>query len=51
MNEVFVMLSGDSSWYANSTNISFFQNGVGGVAFSNVTVSEGLYDAWPDRQS
>nr|AHC54391.1 fructosyltransferase [Aspergillus niger] len=39
------------SWYANSTNISFFHNGVGGVAFSNVTVSEGLYDAWPDRQS
>ncbi|RAK98521.1 glycoside hydrolase family 32 protein [Aspergillus ibericus CBS 121593] len=37
------------SWYANSTGISFFQNGVGEVKFENVTVSEGLYDAWPDR--
>ena len=37
------------SWYANSTGISFFQNGEGEVKFENVTLSEGLYDAWPDR--
>ncbi|KAE8350773.1 glycosyl hydrolase [Aspergillus coremiiformis] len=36
-------------WYANSTGISFFHNGVGEVLFSNMTVYDGLYDAYPDR--
>ncbi|KAF4761047.1 hypothetical protein N7455_003109 [Penicillium solitum] len=38
------------SWYANSTDINFFHNGVGEATFSNVTVFEGLYDAWPQRK-
>ncbi|PYH88239.1 extracellular invertase [Aspergillus ellipticus CBS 707.79] len=37
------------SWYANSTEIRFLHNGVGQATFSNVTVSEGLYNAWPER--
>ncbi|PWY75232.1 extracellular invertase [Aspergillus sclerotioniger CBS 115572] len=37
------------SWYANSTGIDFFQSGEGEVRFENVMVSEGLFDAWPDR--
>ncbi|KAJ5615348.1 hypothetical protein N7537_000462 [Penicillium hordei] len=38
------------SWYANSTDINFFHNGVGEATFGNVTVFEGLYDAWPQRK-
>ena len=38
-----------SSWYNASREIRFFQAGKGGVTFSNVTVYEGLYNAWPDR--
>ncbi|KAF5026128.1 hypothetical protein F66182_1776 [Fusarium sp. NRRL 66182] len=38
------------SWYADSTNIRFFHSGSGDVTFSNVTVYEGLTDAWPDRK-
>ncbi|CAG8250260.1 unnamed protein product [Penicillium salamii] len=38
------------SWYSNSTGISFFHNGVGEATFSNVTIFEGLYDAWPERK-
>ncbi|KAE8396353.1 glycosyl hydrolase [Aspergillus alliaceus] len=37
------------SWYQNSTDIKFFHNGAGEVTFSNVTVSEGLFEAWPER--
>ncbi|CAI7609362.1 unnamed protein product [Penicillium glandicola] len=37
------------SWYTNSTEIKFFHNGVGGVTFEDVTVFEGLYNAWPQR--
>jgi hypothetical protein len=37
------------SWYQNSTEIKFFQNGEGEVTFSNVNVSEGLFEAWPER--
>jgi len=36
-------------WYANSTGISYFVEGGEQVAFSNVTVYEGLTDAWPER--
>ncbi|KAI2729285.1 CAZyme family GH32 [Penicillium roqueforti] len=38
------------SWYANSTKINFFHNGVGEATFEDVTVFEGLYDAWPQRK-
>ena len=37
------------SWYTNSTGISFIHNGVGEATFSDVTIFEGLYDAWPQR--
>ncbi|KAI6087328.1 glycoside hydrolase family 32 protein [Hypoxylon rubiginosum] len=37
------------SWYASSREIRFFQEGDGEVTFGDVTVHEGLYDAWPDR--
>ncbi|KAL4778174.1 glycosyl hydrolase [Aspergillus varians] len=37
------------SWYSNSTGISFFHNGASKATFGNVTVFEGLYDAWPQR--
>ncbi|KAJ5488010.1 hypothetical protein N7530_002310 [Penicillium desertorum] len=38
------------SWYANSTEIKFFHNGEGEATFGDVTVFEGLYDAWPQRK-
>jgi hypothetical protein len=38
------------SWYANSTDIKFFHNGEGEATFGDVTVFEGLYDAWPQRK-
>lgn len=41
----------NSSWYASSTEIRFFQDGTGNVTYSDVAVSEGLYDAWPARSS
>lgn len=37
------------SWYADSREIRFFQEGEGSVVFGDVQVYEGLYDAWPDR--
>ncbi|KAI1045462.1 hypothetical protein LB505_006302 [Fusarium chuoi] len=37
------------SWYADSTDIRFFHQGSGEVSFSNVTIYEGLADAWPER--
>lgn len=37
------------SWYDSSREIRFFQDGSGEVTFGNVTVYEGLYDAWPGR--
>ncbi|KAI3607555.1 extracellular invertase [Moniliophthora roreri] len=36
-------------WYNSSKGISFFGEGEGVVSFRNVTVYEGLVDAWPDR--
>ena len=39
----------NSSWYANSTEIRFFQEGDGDVQFGPVEVHEGLFDAWPER--
>lgn len=38
-----------SSWYANSTEIRFFHDGEGETSFSNIQVSDGLYDAYPER--
>ncbi|KAE8352513.1 extracellular invertase [Aspergillus coremiiformis] len=37
------------SWYQNSTGINFFHEGAGEVTFNNVSVSEGLFEAWPER--
>ncbi|KAI1762250.1 glycoside hydrolase family 32 protein [Hypoxylon sp. FL1150] len=37
------------SWYAASREIRFFHDGDGEVTFGDVTVHEGLYDAWPER--
>ncbi|KZF22265.1 glycoside hydrolase family 32 protein [Xylona heveae TC161] len=48
-NGRFALSTWARSWYANSTDISFFHNGVKDVTFGDVTVSEGLYDAWPAR--
>ncbi|KAH9830383.1 glycoside hydrolase family 32 protein [Teratosphaeria destructans] len=39
----------DWSWYAESTQLAFFHGGSVGVEFGNVTVWEGLVDAWPAR--
>ncbi|ODM19412.1 hypothetical protein SI65_04396 [Aspergillus cristatus] len=36
-------------WYADSTEIRFFHNGEGEVSFSNIRVTDGLYDAYPER--
>ncbi|OGE54969.1 hypothetical protein PENARI_c005G11792 [Penicillium arizonense] len=49
-NGRFALSTWARSWYANSTDISFFHNGVGEVTFGNVTVFEGLYNAWPQRK-
>ncbi|KAJ5774891.1 Concanavalin A-like lectin/glucanases superfamily [Penicillium paradoxum] len=48
-NGRFALSTWTRSWYANSTDIHFFHNGEGEVTFENVTVVEGLYDAWPKR--
>ncbi|KAF4124541.1 beta-fructofuranosidase [Geosmithia morbida] len=50
-NERFGLSTWARSWYANSTDIRFFQDGSGSVTFSDVEVYEGLYDAWPDRKA
>jgi hypothetical protein len=39
-----------SSWYVDSTDIRFFHSGSGEVTFSNVTIHEGLAEAWPERK-
>ncbi|KAJ5385404.1 Concanavalin A-like lectin/glucanases superfamily [Penicillium concentricum] len=49
-NGRFALSTWARSWYANSTEINFFHNGVGEVTFGDVTVFEGLYDAWPHRR-
>ncbi|OTA60723.1 glycoside hydrolase family 32 protein [Hypoxylon sp. EC38] len=50
-NGRFALSTWARSWYASSKEIRFFQEGNGEVTFGNVTVYEGLYDAWPDRTS
>ncbi|KAF2767628.1 Arabinanase/levansucrase/invertase [Teratosphaeria nubilosa] len=48
-NERFVLSTWVWSWYAESTQLAFFHEGSVGVEFGNVTVWEGLVDAWPAR--
>ncbi|PLB53318.1 extracellular invertase [Aspergillus steynii IBT 23096] len=49
-NGRFALSTWARSWYAKSTGIKFLHNGVGQVQFSDVSVSEGLFEAWPERQ-
>ncbi|CAG8092927.1 unnamed protein product [Penicillium nalgiovense] len=48
-NNRFVVSTWVRPWYANSTEIRFFQNGEGEASFSNIRVADGLYDAYPER--
>jgi beta-fructofuranosidase len=47
-NDRFAMSTWVRSWYEDSTDISFYVEG-GGATFSDVTIYEGLVDAWPQR--
>ncbi|KAJ5435420.1 Concanavalin A-like lectin/glucanases superfamily [Penicillium cf. griseofulvum] len=49
-NGRFALSTWARSWYANSTEINFFHNGVREATFGDVAVFEGLYDAWPQRK-
>ncbi|KAG8163132.1 hypothetical protein KVR01_007610 [Diaporthe batatas] len=49
-NERFGLASQIKPWYANSTNISFLHDGEGKATFSDVTIHEGLIDAFPNRK-
>ncbi|OTB01346.1 glycoside hydrolase family 32 protein [Hypoxylon sp. CI-4A] len=49
-NGRFVLSTWARSWYTASREIRFFHDGDGEAVFGDVTVYEGLYDAWPDRQ-
>ncbi|EYE93569.1 glycoside hydrolase family 32 protein [Aspergillus ruber CBS 135680] len=48
-NSRFALSTWARSWYANSTEIRFFHDGEGETSFSNIQVSDGLYDAYPER--
>jgi beta-fructofuranosidase len=48
-NERFVLSTWVWSWYDASTAISFLHSGSESVEFGNVTLWEGLVDAWPER--
>lgn len=48
-NERFALSTWIKPWYSASTNISFFSEGTGSVQFSEITIHEGLYDAFPNR--
>ena len=37
------------SWYSASTKLGFIVEGSEEISFGNVTVYEGLFDAWPER--
>jgi beta-fructofuranosidase len=37
------------SWYSASNKIGYIVEGSEEVSFGNVTVYEGLVDAWPER--
>ncbi|KAI4910309.1 hypothetical protein J4E90_007743 [Alternaria incomplexa] len=47
-NDRFAVSTWVRSWYGDSTDVSFFVEG-GEVRFGDVTVYEGLVDAWPQR--
>ncbi|KAI0382698.1 glycoside hydrolase family 32 protein [Hypomontagnella monticulosa] len=49
-NGRFALSTWARSWYASSREIRFFHDGNGEVSFGDVTVHEGLFDAWPERQ-
>lgn len=48
-NDRFALSTWIKPWYNASTNISFFAEGTGSVDFSDITIHEGLYDAFPYR--
>ena len=47
-NDRFAISTWVRSWYADSRDISFYVEG-SDATFSNVTIYEGLVDAWPER--
>lgn len=44
-----VMSTWVRSWYVESREIRFFHEGAGSVMFGDVEVTEGLFNAWPER--
>ncbi|ETS87455.1 hypothetical protein PFICI_01283 [Pestalotiopsis fici W106-1] len=48
-NDRFVVSTWARSWYSNSTELRFFYDGQETVEFENITIFDGLYDAYPDR--
>lgn len=48
-NDRFALSTWIKPWYSASNNISFFSEGTGSVEFSEITIHEGLYDAFPHR--
>ncbi|KAK8214821.1 hypothetical protein M8818_002404 [Zalaria obscura] len=48
-NERFVLSTWVWSWFETSTELAFFHEGETEVVVGNVTVWEGLVDAWPGR--
>lgn len=50
VNDRFALSTWVWSWYEDSKNIRFFVEG-GEVDFGDVTIWEGLVDAWPDRST
>ncbi|KAL2689966.1 hypothetical protein Neosp_004031 [[Neocosmospora] mangrovei] len=49
-NDRFSLSTWARSWYADSTEIRFFHDGEGEVTFGDVSIYEGLFDAWPERK-
>ncbi|KAI8721905.1 hypothetical protein NCS52_00333100 [Fusarium sp. LHS14.1] len=49
-NDRFSLSTWARSWYADSTEIRFFHEGEGEVTFGDVSIYEGLFDAWPERK-
>jgi len=48
-NDRFVLSTLVFPWYESSKGIEYFHEGSVGVKYSNVTVFDGLFDAWPER--
>ena len=49
-NDRFALSTWVRSWYADSRDVTFFVGG-GGAYVHNVTLYEGLVDAWPERNA